>query len=148
MLALDPNDLDAKHTKLSLLLRTSQYDEALKLTDDSTKEWEFERAYALYRLQKESEARSLLEQSLNEDRGVQLLRAQIVCPSASFSSSIERPNLGIELSSDKVRGRTGGLSGPARGCTDTRRVSRHSDKPLCLLHPFNFSANRILKRHS
>ena len=73
--------------KLFLLLQTEQYDPALTLIDsfeDPTAR-RFERAYALYRLQREAEAAGLLSelrssQGINDlyDRGVMHLEAQLV----------------------------------------------------------------------
>lgn len=78
---LEPTDPDARQTKLFLLLQTEQYDAALELINSGTDEirYAFERAYSLYRSQRESEAAEQLE-ALGEGghRGVVHLEAQLV----------------------------------------------------------------------
>jgi signal recognition particle subunit SRP72 len=64
--------------QLFLFLKASKYDEALKRTEKDPEQFKFERAYALYRLQRESEAEELLQQADQGDRAVALLHAQIV----------------------------------------------------------------------
>lgn len=78
MLALDPEDADALQAQLFLLLKTSKYQEALKVTDGRPEMFRFERAYALYRVQREKEAEELLKDE--RDRAVAFLKAQIVNP--------------------------------------------------------------------
>lgn len=80
VLALDPTDEDALKTKLFLLLKTNRYNEALKMTEQGGggDQFIFERAYALYKLQREKEAQDLLHNS--DDRAVLFLQAQIVRP--------------------------------------------------------------------
>ena len=79
-----PADKDALQTKLFLLLQTEQYDDALSLIgdgNDAHPDFAFEKAYALYRLQRESEATDVLaEMKKNEGdhRGVSHLEAQLV----------------------------------------------------------------------
>ena len=79
---LIPEDRDALQTKLFLLLQTDQYAEALTIVE-AHKDFEFERAYSLYRLQRETEARTVLEQIKTssgggESRNVSHLEAQLV----------------------------------------------------------------------
>jgi signal recognition particle subunit SRP72 len=76
--------VDALQTKLFLLLQTEQYDAALTLieSDADPSRLAYERAYCLYRLQKETEAKDLLEvvkkSKSADDRGVLHLEAQLV----------------------------------------------------------------------
>ncbi|KAF8805236.1 hypothetical protein BYT27DRAFT_7192961 [Phlegmacium glaucopus] len=84
ILRLDPKDVDARQTKLFLLLQTEQYSAALSLidSDDDHAHHAYERAYSLYRLSHESEARDVLK-SIKEDqdaessRGLVHLEAQL-----------------------------------------------------------------------
>ena len=84
VLRLEPNDVDARQTKLFLLLQTEQYNEALDLIDsnEDQSQHSYERGYSLYRLQRESDARNLLDTIKQErggdDRGVIHLEAQLV----------------------------------------------------------------------
>jgi signal recognition particle subunit SRP72 len=78
VLVLDPEDADALQTHLFLLLKTSKYQEALKITDRKPEMFRFERAYALYRMQREKDAEELLKDAKDEDRAAVFLRAQIV----------------------------------------------------------------------
>ncbi len=81
VLRLEPQDQDALHTKLFLLLQTEQYSTALSLID-SNDEYTFEKAYSLYRLNQADEAREALEatkkQKGEDERGVIHLEAQLV----------------------------------------------------------------------
>ncbi|PPQ64176.1 hypothetical protein CVT24_008550 [Panaeolus cyanescens] len=83
ILRLNPSDPDAQQTKLYLLLQTEQYDAALTLIDhdDKKDELSYEKAYSLYRLQRESDAKELLNtiktQKGDDDRGVVHLEAQL-----------------------------------------------------------------------
>ena len=84
VLRLEPADVDARQTKLFLLLQTEQYNEALDLidSDGDQNQHSYERGYSLYRLQRESDARNLLDTIKQEkgenDRGVIHLEAQLV----------------------------------------------------------------------
>lgn len=78
VLALDPSDSDALQTKLFLLLKTNRYQEALGITEEKPDSFRFERAYALYRLQREQEAQELLRDADADDRAVLFLQAQVV----------------------------------------------------------------------
>ena len=75
--------MDARQTKLFLLLQTEQYNEALNLIDSDADQSQhsYERAYSLYRLQRESDARDILDTIKQEngenDRGVVHLEAQL-----------------------------------------------------------------------
>jgi signal recognition particle subunit SRP72 len=64
-------------TKLWLLFKTSAYTKALDVANLRPDEFHFERAYALYRLQRESEAADVLA-GLDESHRAALLQAQIV----------------------------------------------------------------------
>lgn len=76
--------MDARQTKLFLLLQTEQYEAALALIDLEGKETHhaYERAYTFYRLQNESEAREILkvikEEKSDNDRAITHLEAQLV----------------------------------------------------------------------
>jgi len=92
VLRLDPKDPDARQTKLFLLLQTEQYNAALALidSDEDPDHHAYERAYSLYRLQRESDARDVLEEMKKEkgedDRGIVHLEAQLVSgPMFSFA---------------------------------------------------------------
>jgi signal recognition particle subunit SRP72 len=78
---LDPSDNEARQVKLFLLLQTEQNNEALDLIDsEELGHCAFERAYTLYRLQREAEARDILEEvrKVQDDRGAAHLDAQLV----------------------------------------------------------------------
>jgi signal recognition particle subunit SRP72 len=81
VLRISPTDVDASQTKLFLLLQTERYADALVLASDQDKH-AFERAYALYRLQREDEARPILDilkdSSGSQERGIHHLEAQMV----------------------------------------------------------------------
>ena len=80
VLRLEPTDKDALQTKLFLLLQTEQYNAALTLIDQGN-EFLYEKAYALYRANHESEAREALAQLKKSDadeRGILHLEAQLV----------------------------------------------------------------------
>ncbi|KIK62501.1 hypothetical protein GYMLUDRAFT_58254 [Collybiopsis luxurians FD-317 M1] len=94
ILRIDPNDSDARQTKLFILLQREDYVKALELTDDasstlsdseavSVQDKLFEKAYTLYRMKQESEAQRVLEQikesarGVEEERGVLHLEAQL-----------------------------------------------------------------------
>ncbi len=79
VLALDPVDRDALQAKLWLLFKTSKYQAALELTENNPDLFNFERAYALYRLQREDDAAALIANVDESDRSVAILKAQIVC---------------------------------------------------------------------
>ena len=86
VLRLDPKDADARQTKLFLLLQTEQYSAALSLidSDDDHTRHAYERAYSLYRLSHESEARDVLksikaDQNSENSRGLVHLEAQLAC---------------------------------------------------------------------
>lgn len=83
VLRLDPSDRDALRTKLFLLLQTEQYDPALALIAEINEQRSFERAYALYRTQREQDAAQVLDEIKNngkeaEQRGAMHLEAQLV----------------------------------------------------------------------
>ena len=78
MLTLDPDDQDALQTKLWLLFKTNAYTQALDLTQSRPSEFDFELAYALYRLQRETEGADVLTGLGESHRAAALLQAQIV----------------------------------------------------------------------
>lgn len=86
VLRIAPQDTDALQTKLFLLLQKDQYGAALSLIDGATSgsssKYIFEKAYSLYRLQRESEvaeAINAIKLEGGEDmRGVMHLEAQVV----------------------------------------------------------------------
>ena len=82
VLRIEPGDKNAIQAKIFLLLQTEQYQQALSLLGN-TPEYAFERAYLLYRLQRESEANEIVEGISvgedREDRAVMHLKAQMVC---------------------------------------------------------------------
>ncbi len=68
-------DPDALQTKLFLLLQTERYGAALELPGCDG----FEKAYALYRMQKGDEAREVLKEVTGDaERGATHLEAQLV----------------------------------------------------------------------
>jgi signal recognition particle subunit SRP72 len=87
VLRIAPGDKDATQTKLFLLLQTEKYVAALDMIEkEEGKEHAFERAYALYRLQREQQAREVLDElraTDPDDRGVIHLEAQLVRMSTS-----------------------------------------------------------------
>lgn len=81
VLSLDSSDKDALQAKIYLLLQTERYAEALSLLDTRGSLDIYERAYTLYRLQRENEARDVLEkvkEKGEDDRGTVHLEAQLV----------------------------------------------------------------------
>jgi signal recognition particle subunit SRP72 len=78
VIALDPDDKDALQTKLWLLFKTNAYPQALDVAQSRPGEFHFERAYALYRLQRETEAADVLAGLGEAYRAAALLQAQIV----------------------------------------------------------------------
>ncbi|KAG1738192.1 hypothetical protein EDB19DRAFT_1895679 [Suillus lakei] len=84
----------ALRTKLFLLLQTEQYDAALALIAEINEQCSFERAYALYRLQREEDATQVLKEIKNngkeaEQRGVMHLEAQLNYRQGSYQSSLD-----------------------------------------------------------
>ncbi|KAF5392282.1 hypothetical protein D9757_001486 [Collybiopsis confluens] len=94
ILHIDPNDNDARQTKLFILLQREEYGKALELVDSAAaasghseetaaKNKLLEKAYALYRMKQESEAQQVLEQikesagDAEEERGILHLEAQL-----------------------------------------------------------------------
>ena len=81
VLCLNSSDKDARQAKIFLLLQTEMYAEALSLLDAEDSKETYERAYTLYRLQRENEARDILEkirEGEDDDRGTVHLEAQLV----------------------------------------------------------------------
>lgn len=92
-----PADKDALQTKLFLLLQTEQYDDALSLIRDADRhsDFAFEKAYALYRLQREEEAASVLaemKKNQGDHRGVSHLEAQLNYRQGSYQTSLDLYN--------------------------------------------------------
>ncbi|KIJ63486.1 hypothetical protein HYDPIDRAFT_29293 [Hydnomerulius pinastri MD-312] len=99
ILRLDPADKDALQTKLFLLLQTEQYDSALSLIGDAisseNSDHAFEKAYAMYRLQREEDATTALakiKESQRDHRGVLHLEAQLNYRNGSYQSSLDLYN--------------------------------------------------------
>ncbi|THV07976.1 hypothetical protein K435DRAFT_642713 [Dendrothele bispora CBS 962.96] len=97
ILRLDPTDPDALQTKLFLYLQTEQYAPALEIIASTGKEKHaFEKAYAYYRLQREDEASSVLEEIKEkngvEDRGVMHLEAQLSYRQGSYQTAYDLYN--------------------------------------------------------
>ncbi|KAF8959983.1 hypothetical protein BDZ97DRAFT_1906063 [Flammula alnicola] len=98
ILRLEPKDVDARQTKLFLLLQTEQYNAALSFidSDDDTNHHAYERAYSLYRLQRESEAKEILEvikeEKGEDDRGIVHLEAQLNYREGSYQEAFELYN--------------------------------------------------------
>ncbi|KAF5321017.1 hypothetical protein D9619_002062 [Psilocybe cf. subviscida] len=98
ILRLEPKDADALQTKLFLLLQTEQYDPALALieSDADPSRLAYERTYSLYRLQKETEAKDLLEDVKKskgeDDRGILHLEAQLNYREGAYREAFELYN--------------------------------------------------------
>ncbi|KAG1727674.1 uncharacterized protein EDB91DRAFT_1061031 [Suillus paluster] len=94
IMRLDPSDRDAIRTKLFLLLQTEQYDTALGLIAEINEQCSFERAYALYRIQREEDAAQVLKEIKNDgkevdQRGAMHLEAQLSYRQGSYQSSLD-----------------------------------------------------------
>ncbi|KAJ7093438.1 hypothetical protein B0H15DRAFT_832327 [Mycena belliarum] len=97
ILRLAPADPDALQTKLFLLLTTDQAAAAIALIEalnaEGTTElgYSFERAYALYCLQKKDDARAALAQEAPgvDERGVQHLEAQLNYREGSYQAAFD-----------------------------------------------------------
>lgn len=102
VLRLQPTDVDARQTKLFLLLQTEQYEAALTLIDldKDPSDHAYERAYSLYRMQRESAAKEVLEELKEEEddnRGIVHLEAQLASSQTS-SRFHSNPDIFQELS--------------------------------------------------
>ncbi|CAE6492625.1 unnamed protein product [Rhizoctonia solani] len=95
ILRLTPGDIDVVQTKLFLLLQTDQYARALEIVENlssGSNSKELEKAYLLYRLHKEKEAKAIVDQvnaSGASDGGFAHLEAQILYRLGEYSSSKE-----------------------------------------------------------
>ncbi|KAL0955521.1 hypothetical protein HGRIS_001759 [Hohenbuehelia grisea] len=95
ILRLQAGDTDALQTKLFLLLQTEQYPAALDFIAQQGKhpQYAFEQAYSLYRLQRETEAREILDgiQGHAGDgyRGVMHLEAQLNYRQGSYQEALD-----------------------------------------------------------
>lgn len=98
ILKLEPGDADALQTKLFLLLQTEQYDASLALIEanDDKVSHEFERAYSLYRKQREPEAQKVLNaikaEKGDDDRGALHLEAQFNYRVGSYHVALDLYN--------------------------------------------------------
>ncbi|VDC05675.1 unnamed protein product [Peniophora sp. CBMAI 1063] len=97
LLALDPNDADARQTQLFLLLQTDKYAQALDLLDHAPEGQDvaYERAYCLYRLQREEDADTALDELMAakpDDRGVQHLEAQLSYRQGQYGAAYDLYN--------------------------------------------------------
>ncbi|KAH7334688.1 hypothetical protein B0J17DRAFT_720234 [Rhizoctonia solani] len=91
ILRLTPGDIDVVQTKLFLLLQTDQYARALEIVENlssGSNSKELEKAYLLYRLHKEKEAKAIVDQvngSGASDGGFAHLEAQILYRLGEFN---------------------------------------------------------------
>ncbi|TFK50782.1 hypothetical protein OE88DRAFT_1645077 [Heliocybe sulcata] len=98
ILKLVPDDTDAIQTKLFLLLQTEKYDAALALIDanNATNDRSFEKAYSLYRLERETEAAELLNGIKSKDdadqRGALHLEAQLAYRQGDYQTACDLYN--------------------------------------------------------
>ncbi|THG95626.1 hypothetical protein EW026_g6065 [Hermanssonia centrifuga] len=92
ILRIQPGDKDAAQTKLFLLLQTEQYNAALTLIDEDDA-FASEKAYSLYRTNRESEARETLDAIKSSqgggDRGVLHLEAQLDYREGAYQSAFD-----------------------------------------------------------
>ncbi|CUA66973.1 hypothetical protein RSOLAG22IIIB_02883 [Rhizoctonia solani] len=95
ILRLTPSDTDVVQTKLFLLLQTDQYARALEIVDNlsgGNESKQLEKAYLLYRLHKEKEAKAIVDQTKSKgasDGGFAHLDAQISYRTGEYSASKE-----------------------------------------------------------
>ncbi|KZV99377.1 hypothetical protein EXIGLDRAFT_668520 [Exidia glandulosa HHB12029] len=93
ILVLAPNDADVLQTKLFLLLQTEDYAAALDLA--SAPEHRFQKAYALYRLNRETDAGEVVKElkavELDDDaaRGVEHLEAQLEYRQGDYDGAVK-----------------------------------------------------------
>ncbi|KZT27094.1 hypothetical protein NEOLEDRAFT_1061541 [Neolentinus lepideus HHB14362 ss-1] len=98
ILKLAPDDSDAIQTKLFLLLQTEKYDAALVLIDSNNANGDraFEKAYSLYRLEREPEAAELLSEIKNkgavDQRGALHLEAQLAYRQGDYQTACDLYN--------------------------------------------------------
>ncbi|OSX61426.1 hypothetical protein POSPLADRAFT_1145059 [Postia placenta MAD-698-R-SB12] len=103
ILRIAPRDPDALQTKMFLLLQTEQYMPALSLIDSltlqgdvSSSNYEFEKAYSLYRVHREADATGVLEEIKNRDgnenRGVMHLEAQLAYREGGYQTAFDLYN--------------------------------------------------------
>ncbi|KAI0035592.1 hypothetical protein K488DRAFT_43016 [Vararia minispora EC-137] len=102
LLALDAQDGDALQTKLFLLLQTDQYILALTMLDSREGfDGKFERAYSLYRLQRETEAERVLgglKAAGQGDRGIQHFEAQLSYRQGDYQTAFDIYNQLLDTS--------------------------------------------------
>ncbi|KAI3608952.1 signal recognition particle 72 kda [Moniliophthora roreri] len=97
ILRLAPDDPDALQTKLFLYLQTEQYGPALDLVGlgekgKSGNTHAFEKAYVLYRMQKEERAEEILNEIKEKDennRGAMHLEAQLCYRQGSYQTAVD-----------------------------------------------------------
>ncbi|KAH8110496.1 hypothetical protein DFH11DRAFT_771088 [Phellopilus nigrolimitatus] len=111
ILRVDPKDFDALQSKLFLLLQTEQYNTALTLLEslDDPASRDFERAYALYRLHRETEAADVLSHLKgaqqasgvqDQDRGVMHLEAQLAYRQCAYQDAFDHYTRLLDSSAD------------------------------------------------
>lgn len=111
VLRINSKDSDALQAKLFLLLQTEQYDAALALISENGSEGtgrEFEKAYALYRLRRESDAGDVLSNvkgghgpSDFHSRGIIHLEAQLAYRQSTFQSAFDLYSQLLDTSSSQ-----------------------------------------------
>ncbi|CAE6375123.1 unnamed protein product [Rhizoctonia solani] len=95
ILRLTPDDTDVIQTKLFLLLQTDQYSRALDIVEtlsNGSDSRQLEKAYLLYRLHKEKEAKAIVDQAKGKeasDGGFAHLNAQIAYRLGDYTTSKE-----------------------------------------------------------
>ncbi|KAF9258373.1 hypothetical protein L218DRAFT_964539 [Marasmius fiardii PR-910] len=96
ILRLSPDDSDALRTKLFLFLHTEQYTSALEMIEKDDTSHEYEKAYALYRMQNEEQARNVLDGlkggNADGDRGAMHLEAQLCYRQGTYQNAVELYN--------------------------------------------------------
>ncbi|KAI4519300.1 hypothetical protein K525DRAFT_241411 [Schizophyllum commune Loenen D] len=90
ILKLDPNDADALQAKIYAMMEADQHAGALDILGP---QHQYERAYSLYKLQREAEARDILDTiTPQDDRSVLVLRAQICYREGDYATACDLYN--------------------------------------------------------
>ncbi|KAI5886486.1 uncharacterized protein SCHCODRAFT_02641877 [Schizophyllum commune H4-8] len=90
ILKLDPNDADALQAKIYAMMEADQHAGALDILGS---QHQYERAYSLYKLQREAEAREILDTiTPQDDRSVLVLRAQICYREGDYATACDLYN--------------------------------------------------------
>ncbi|KAL1759015.1 hypothetical protein FB107DRAFT_258043, partial [Schizophyllum commune] len=90
ILKLDPNDADALQAKIYAMMEADQHAGALDILGP---QHQYERAYSLYKLQREGEARKILDTiTPQDDRSVLVLRAQICYREGDYATACDLYN--------------------------------------------------------